>query len=59
MEYETEQAVKQAQRAYYAEWRKKNPEKVKAAQMRFWKKQIEKKQQDMRDEDGSKCKNTL
>lgn len=28
--------AKEAKKAYMREWRRKNPEKVKAAQMRFW-----------------------
>ncbi len=27
---------KEAKRAYHREWAKKNPEKIKAAQERFW-----------------------
>lgn len=31
-------AAKEAQRQYRAEWRRKNPEKVKAQQERYWEK---------------------
>lgn len=31
-------AAKEAQRQYKAEWRRKNPEKVKAQQERYWEK---------------------
>ena len=34
--------AKTAQREYMREWRKKNPEKVKAAQQRYWNKRGEK-----------------
>lgn len=34
--------VKAARKEYAREWRKQNPEKVKAAQMRFYLKQAEK-----------------
>ena len=30
------EAIKQAQREYKAEWRKKNKDKVKAANNRYW-----------------------
>ena len=30
------QEAKEARRKYQAEWRKKNPDKVKAAQERYW-----------------------
>lgn len=28
--------AKQARREYYREWRRKNPDKVKATQQRYW-----------------------
>lgn len=31
-------AAKEARRAYFREWKKKNPDKVKAAQARFFEK---------------------
>lgn len=34
--------AKQAKNRYTREWRKNNPEKVKAYQERYWKKQAEK-----------------
>ena len=35
-ETEQERKARDARNAYYKEWRKKNPDKVKAYQMRFW-----------------------
>jgi len=32
------EAAKEARRAYKREWARKNPDKVKAAQERYWKK---------------------
>lgn len=43
------QAV-QARRAYFREWRKKNPEKVKAAQERYWAKKAEQLKEGRKDE---------
>ena len=34
----TKDAAAEARRAYKREWNRKNPEKVKAAQDRYWKK---------------------
>jgi len=39
---EIDALVKEAQRAYFKEWRAKNPDKVKAIRERFWKKKAEK-----------------
>lgn len=36
------EAIRKAQAAYQRNWRKKNPEKVKAIQDRFWEKQYKK-----------------
>ena len=36
MEKETMEMVKEAQRQYQREWRKKNPDKVKAISNRYW-----------------------
>lgn len=33
---------REARREYHRRWREANPDKVRAAQMRFWAKQIEK-----------------
>lgn len=35
---ETDNAAAEARRAYRREWAKKNPDKIKAAQERYWKK---------------------
>ena len=34
----TELAKREARRKYHREWRKKNPDKVKATQQRYWEK---------------------
>lgn len=39
------EAAKEARRAYKREWNRRNPEKVKAAQERYWKRKAEKAQQ--------------
>lgn len=36
----TDEEIRAARRAYQAEWRRKNPEKVKAIQRRFYAKKI-------------------
>jgi hypothetical protein len=36
--------ARRAQNEYYRNWRKKNPDKVKAAQARYWQKKAEKAQ---------------
>lgn len=36
------EAAREARRAYHRKWAKENPDKVKAAQERFWNKQAEK-----------------
>lgn len=33
-----EQRIKERKREYYRKWRAKNPEKVRAAQIRYWQK---------------------
>ena len=35
--------LKEARNEYYRQWRAKNPDKVAAAQQRYWQKQIEKR----------------
>jgi len=37
-----EQAALEERRAYYREWRAKNPDKVREYQSRYWKKKAEK-----------------
>ena len=44
---ELSQAAIEAKRAYNREWRRRNPEKVKAAQMRHW----EKKARELREQE--------
>ena len=39
----TEEAL-EARRVYYREWRKKNPDKVREINSRYWQHRIEKKQ---------------
>ena len=36
------QEAKEARRKYQAEWRRKNPDKVKAAQERYWERKAKK-----------------
>ena len=33
-------AIREAKRKYYREWRRKNPERVAKAQERFWKRKV-------------------
>lgn len=40
-----ENKAKAARAAYYREWKKKNPEKVKAAQERYWLKKAQQAEQ--------------
>jgi len=42
---ETDNAAVEARRAYKREWARRNPDKVKAAQERYWKKRAEQSQQ--------------
>ena len=37
----TAEELRKARNEYYRQWRKKNPEKVKAAQLRYWKRKLE------------------
>ena len=39
------QEAKEARNAYYREWRKKNPEKVKRAQEKYWMKKVKEMQE--------------
>lgn len=51
MEKETVEMVKEAQRQYQREWRKKNPDKVKAISNRYWtKKAMQMKEEANREE---------
>lgn len=43
------EAAKEARRAYKREWNRRNPEKVKAAQERYWTKKAEQAEQAERD----------
>lgn len=38
------EAAKKDRREYYREWRRKNPERVRAAQERYWEKRIQAQQ---------------
>lgn len=40
------EAAKEARNAYLREWRKKNPERVKAIEARYWEKKAEKAMQE-------------
>ena len=37
----TAEELRKARNEYYRQWRKKNPEKVKAAQLRYWMRKLE------------------
>ena len=37
----TNEAIKAEKREYFRNWRKNNPEKVKAAQERYWRRKLE------------------
>lgn len=41
MDQKTIEAAKEARRAYQREWRRNNPDKVKATTMRYWAKRAE------------------
>ena len=41
---DTQEAIKEAKRAYYREWRKKNKDKVQAYNKRFFERLAEKKE---------------
>ena len=43
----------EARRAYQREWKRKNPEKVKAAQMRYWENKARKMDQENEQAEGS------
>lgn len=36
IEFEIKEQIRERQRAYKREWRKKNPDKIKAANERYW-----------------------
>lgn len=40
-EKSTPEEIKRVRNEYYRKWRKNNPEKVKAAQLRYWQKKLE------------------
>ena len=41
IEFEIKEQIRERQRAYKREWRKKNPDKIKAANERYWLKKAE------------------
>ena len=43
MEMDKNNEIRSIKREYYREWRKKNPDKVRAAQERYWQRQLEKR----------------
>ena len=45
MSKDLSQEAKEARNAYYREWRKKNPEKMKRYQENYWKKKAQKMQE--------------
>ena len=45
MSKDLSQEAKEARNAYYREWRKKNPEKMKRYQEKYWKKKAQKMQE--------------
>ena len=51
--------AKEARRKYKREWAKKNPEKVKAQQERYWAKQAEKQEAQEAQEGDLQCKMQL
>ena len=46
-----EQDAIEARRRYYKQWRQKNPEKVKAANARYWARRAEREAQVVNDSD--------
>ena len=52
-ELEMMKAAREAHNAYNREWRKKNPEKVKAAQQRYWIKKVEQMKREQEQTDGT------
>ena len=44
--------AKAARREYKRQWRKNNPDKVKAQQDRYWQKKAEEAEQEMKQKDG-------
>lgn len=47
-------AAKAARRAYKREWNKLNPDKVKAAQVRYWEKKAH-RGKEVKDDEQGKC----
>lgn len=43
--FETDNAAAEARRAFRREWARKNPDKVKAAQQRYWEKKAKEMQE--------------
>ena len=37
----TDEAIREKKREYFRNWRKNNPDKVKAAQERYWRRKLE------------------
>lgn len=44
-EKQIRRAIADERNAYMREWRRKNPDKVKEANSRYWKRRVEKKQE--------------
>lgn len=49
LDEDIKERVKEVRRAYYKEWRKKNPDKVKAHNQNYWAKQAVKKESEATD----------
>lgn len=45
MRQSKEEQARKARNEYYKEWRRKNPEKVKAAMVKYWANKAEKQQE--------------
>lgn len=43
--------AREAQRAYFREWRKKNPDKIREKNRRYWEKKAEKAKQEEQQDD--------
>ena len=52
MSKQLSEEARKARNEYYREWRKKNPEKVKQAQERYWKKKAKEMQAEAEAESG-------
>ena len=51
---EIKELVRKERNHYASEWRKKNPERVKAANERYWKKRAERRHQERREQEAQK-----